>query len=262
MVVSGHLSSGDVGALLRLVGEAREHLRVGQSATEHVLRGLMRLTRSEVAAEIEATGLGSPVRPPRVLSVFDCGWATSADRARLYDHYLSSPVLDDPFVGAHLREPHRLLTLTGSEVLSPAEQERSFLSNELHRPASLGDSLVSFRSAEHPEAVHMLVLKRASSDSPFSGHDRDLVHLLVSECAWVFEPPRGSVVPSAGLSPREQQTLALLMTPASEKQIAAKLGISRHTAHGYIKLLYRKLAVTSRAELMARGIEPGRQSAS
>ncbi len=56
------------------------------------------------------------------------------------------------------------------------------------------------------------------------------------------------------LSPRERETLALLMTGAPEKQIAARLGISPHTAHDYVKALYKKLGVTSRAELMARAL--------
>ncbi len=56
--------------------------------------------------------------------------------------------------------------------------------------------------------------------------------------------------PSA-LSPRLQQTLDALMTGASEKQIASQLGISPHTTHQYVKMLFRRFRVTSRPELMA-----------
>jgi DNA-binding NarL/FixJ family response regulator len=53
------------------------------------------------------------------------------------------------------------------------------------------------------------------------------------------------------LSPRLRDTLDALMTGASEKQIASVLGISHHTAHEYVKALYRRFGVTSRPELMA-----------
>ena len=36
--------------------------------------------------------------------------------------------------------------------------------------------------------------------------------------------------------------------------VAAALGVSPHTVHGYVKALYRKMGVTSRAELMARAV--------
>ena len=46
------------------------------------------------------------------------------------------------------------------------------------------------------------------------------------------------------------------MTGASEKQIASQLGLSPHTTHHYVKTLYRRFGVSSRAEFMATvGVE-------
>jgi DNA-binding CsgD family transcriptional regulator len=73
-------------------------------------------------------------------------------------------------------------------------------------------------------------------------------------------PPRLQIVPTAGhwsgvrLSPRERETLELLLTGAPQKQIAARMGVSLHTAHDYVKTLYKKLGVNSRLELMAMAI--------
>lgn len=53
---------------------------------------------------------------------------------------------------------------------------------------------------------------------------------------------------------RERQTLELLLTGASEKEIAAQLGLSVHTVHQYVKAIYRRFDVTSRAQLMARSL--------
>lgn len=54
------------------------------------------------------------------------------------------------------------------------------------------------------------------------------------------------------LSPRQEQVLEQLLAGRSEKEAAAGLGISRHTVHVYVKSLYARFGVHSRAELMSR----------
>jgi DNA-binding NarL/FixJ family response regulator len=57
------------------------------------------------------------------------------------------------------------------------------------------------------------------------------------------------------LRPRLRQVMDELLLGASEKQVAQRLQISPHTAHGYVKELYRRFGVCSRAELMARFVD-------
>jgi len=57
--------------------------------------------------------------------------------------------------------------------------------------------------------------------------------------------------PAADLPPRLVETLALLLQGHSEKQVARALGLSVHTVHVYVKSLYRRYDVSSRAELLA-----------
>lgn len=54
------------------------------------------------------------------------------------------------------------------------------------------------------------------------------------------------------LTVRQDQILKLLLFGLSEKAIAKRLSLSRHTVHEHVKELHRKLVVNSRAELMAR----------
>jgi DNA-binding CsgD family transcriptional regulator len=49
-----------------------------------------------------------------------------------------------------------------------------------------------------------------------------------------------------------EQTLRSLLGGDSEKQCAAKLGVSHHTVHVYVKALYKKYGVSSRGELLAK----------
>jgi DNA-binding CsgD family transcriptional regulator len=52
-----------------------------------------------------------------------------------------------------------------------------------------------------------------------------------------------------------KQTLQRLLIGDSEKQIAAHLGVSRHTVHVYVKALYKGFGVSSRGELLALFIQ-------
>lgn len=58
------------------------------------------------------------------------------------------------------------------------------------------------------------------------------------------------------LAPRVRQTLEHLLAGDSEKQIAARMGVSPHTVHCYIKTLYRSYEVSSRGELLSRFVTP------
>ena len=52
------------------------------------------------------------------------------------------------------------------------------------------------------------------------------------------------------LTPQEFKTLNLLLEGHSEKETAAKLGISIHTVHCYVKRIYRRFDVNTRSELL------------
>jgi len=54
------------------------------------------------------------------------------------------------------------------------------------------------------------------------------------------------------LTPRERAIFAQLLSARSENQIAAQLKVTERSTHQYVVAVYRKLGVTSRAELMAR----------
>lgn len=55
----------------------------------------------------------------------------------------------------------------------------------------------------------------------------------------------------AGLSPRQRETLELLLEGLSEKQVARELGVKLSTAHSYVVQLHKHFDVQSRGELMS-----------
>jgi DNA-binding NarL/FixJ family response regulator len=50
---------------------------------------------------------------------------------------------------------------------------------------------------------------------------------------------------------RLRQTLGCLVEGDTERQVAARLGVSHATAHQYVTALYRRFGVNSRAQLLA-----------
>jgi len=60
----------------------------------------------------------------------------------------------------------------------------------------------------------------------------------------------GLLVASAPLTAAERRVLHVLLTDATEKDVAARLGLTHATVHQYVVSIYRKFGVRSRAALM------------
>ena len=71
------------------------------------------------------------------------------------------------------------------------------------------------------------------------------------------QPTRSDAIGGPVLSNREREILALLADGLANKQIAARLGISKNTVKTHIELLFDKLAVSTRAEAVATGVRRG-----
>src|SRR5262249_21126846 len=71
-----------------------------------------------------------------------------------------------------------------------------------------------------------------------------------------LRPPQGSAQ-AEPLTPREREVLALLAEGLANKAIAARLGISEHTAKFHVNAILGKLGVDSRAEAIVRALRMG-----
>jgi DNA-binding CsgD family transcriptional regulator len=103
-------------------------------------------------------------------------------------------------------------------------------------------------------------LVRASATAAGSGNGSDvarkrrLVAMFCSLLAEQVQPGKPVSIAGPPLSRRQRQTLELLLAGNAEKQIAARLSISRHTVHVYVKSLYKRFGVNSRPELLAKWV--------
>ena len=140
----------------------------------------------------------------------------------------------------------------------------------MSRPPSIpAASAVRLRSIH--EAVHLMDARAGVAADPVARRRRllaDLCRILgdrltaqqndarAADTATAWERPAGAGNQGTpvSLSPRMRQTLERLLAGDSEKEIAARLRLSPHTVHVYVKTLYRRFDVCSRGELFARFI--------
>jgi len=69
--------------------------------------------------------------------------------------------------------------------------------------------------------------------------------------------PSDNLRDDAGLTPREVEVLTLISAGMTTSEAARKLGLTPHTVTSYIKILYQKLNVQSRAEATLAAVERG-----
>jgi DNA-binding CsgD family transcriptional regulator len=117
------------------------------------------------------------------------------------------------------------------------------------------------RKPKKPDLGHVARLVRAArvKDDAESTRDfrrrlvADFCKLLVDQLPTEAKTDRAAL-DAETLPPRHRQTLERLLAGDSEKQIAARLGISPHTVHQYVKALHKRFGVSSRGELLAKWV--------
>jgi DNA-binding NarL/FixJ family response regulator len=118
-----------------------------------------------------------------------------------------------------------------------------------------GDAQLVLADADAPMSTIDDALRRAATAIAIPTPD------LVPEPVAELEPMSGfraaTEVPLALLTARETEILNALGDGMSNKEVARALGISAHTVKFHLETIFRKLAVTSRAEAVAKGLRQG-----
>ena len=253
---SGTLRLRDVRAVFRLVGEARELGDDSQPWKEHVAVQLPRLIGGRVGISVE--GIVPPSGAFTHIGSVDRGM--EENERQLYDRYQSSSThLGDPAIPPFIRaiKSKAFFSYVRRQRVEDAAWYGSPHVNEIRRVARLDDMICSTARIAFPASgfhVHVLALHRNWGEQPFEPRHLRLVELFHDELRrfWRRDPAASEQSVFGGLAPRLRQTLAALLTGASEKEVARNLGLSRNTVHHYVTDLYRHFQVSSRGELFAR----------
>ena len=122
-----------------------------------------------------------------------------------------------------------------------------------HADGSIAESLVEVPGMKMQACVALL--RRRPGRRAFGARERLVLDLVQCEMLWLYRPDLPALSPDGvPLSPRQRQTLQLLLAGNSEKEIAAQMGLSHNTVHHYVKALHRHFGVSSRSELLARWV--------
>lgn len=108
---------------------------------------------------------------------------------------------------------------------------------------------VSIRVAD-PELAARLTDLLKQTESFRIAQDGETADLILSEAGGADSDPEG-------LTPREQQVLALLAEGLSNKEIASRLGIAPDTAKFHVGRLIDKLDATGRTDAVAHAARRG-----
>jgi len=229
---NGKLDVLHVSQLFRLLEEAREIVVAYPEREQHLMLGVARIVGAGLA--------GSVLQ----------GESTHADFKR-------STAAFAPLVHAIMRltpaQPGVAITVTWNELSADRRRDRI----DAAQPAGPGTCEAIFSSVRlwTPSGVHGLALYRGPDGPAFSDDECNLVRVFHGACATLLRLPARSeddALDGEGLSPRQRQTLGLVLRGLSDKEIADDLGISRYTVNQYTKAIYRHYAVSSRSQLLAR----------
>lgn len=247
-----HLTGADVASLTRLISQASDPLWRADLAARRrrLLEGICRLVDADVylwSCAVIDPSLADDVMSSQTL---DGGWKNDAQRVDAF-RLLVNPqfvaMVNEPLVAAALKMEY--VTLDRREIVS-AEQWEAV--GEPWRRNGFNESLLNLFPLG-PNNFSGTGFHRAAGKPPYTPRERAIVHHALQHVEWFHR--QAAQDPSAGkvlqLSPRERQTLDLLLGGDTKRQIAEKLSLSEHTVGDYTKSIYKRFQVSSRGELQA-----------
>jgi DNA-binding CsgD family transcriptional regulator len=188
-----------------------------------------------------------------VTTFVDGGFSSDQERAdffRIIIHPELAPIATKPLAEA-LRS-QRTITCRRQELVSDHTWDLSPVS-VIWNQLGFDDFIISAFPVG-TNGYSALGFHRRINRPRFEETDSLIVSAMSHSLTWLHfavSPPQASEV-ALQLSPRERQVLMMLLGGDSRKQVANKLGISEHTVTDYLKAIYSKFSVNSRAELLSK----------
>ena len=249
---SQQIQSSDVQTIVRIVGECTELWADPQAWREQLVRRANHLAHAHVGTW-QSLQFGENPIAPQMISCTEVGWLDDRSQKH-FDRWRRD---QGKMIGLD-RAMENVARLGSWPFARPdlVEDRRWYGSECYNDYMSLADCdhfIASIRIGRRPGSIDMLAVMRPVGERSFTRREIRLVGWLHDSIAelvgtrLVVESQKGT----HGLSPRCRETLELLLRGDSEKQIASRLCLSRHTVHEYVTAVYRHFEVSSRAELMA-----------
>ncbi len=151
-----------------------------------------------------------------------------------------------------LMEQGTHLTRTRSQM-DPENRLDQSAAGPLWKKANIGPLIMSLRPMED-RGVNAIRLYRPLDHPHFTEREAKIAHIVLSEIPWLhFQSfPDVRMMKIVNLYPRHRTVLHCLCEGWSRKKIAAHLGLSINTVHGYSKFIFKHFGVHSQSELITR----------
>ena len=251
MSKADNLRVQDVRDAYRIIGECRDVGRHPGPWHRRMLEGLSLLFGVVQAGAGEAWW-DRPLHSGEPIAVY-CVSAKPAltDAFRAYRR--TGGGADDPIFQAIGKRPQKLITRTRRQLVSDAVWYRSVSFTRYRKMGGIDHALTSVLQLTDDGATSVIALNRTTGERDFSAREQRLLNFFHAEIGRLIRGPLVSATEPGvkRLSPRLLETLECLLEGDSEKQVAARLGLSTTTVHQYVTALYRHFAVGSRAQLLA-----------
>jgi len=258
MSKSNQLRLDDVRAALRLVGECRDLRHDPTLWRNRACEGLIWLLGARIVSGLEARWRrpSGPIAPFHVLQ----SGLTPHEHDRYFTPFFAraTPDDDDVLFSPLKATTERHIVQVRKATISDDDWYRCRTYDEYFRCVGTDACVVSLWELPG-DRVDMFGLHRDRADRDFTSREINLLRLFHSELGALIGPllvAADDRFSPTRLPPRVRETLVCLLEGDSEKQVAARLGISGPTVHQYVTILYRHYGVATRAELLARVLRP------
>jgi DNA-binding CsgD family transcriptional regulator len=236
--------------LFVLQGEASELRALTVECRQHVVKRAAELLDAAAGCLI-VTGDGSPGGMGRVVDAVTYNFDGVTRPA-------FQPLLDwgstyHPAVNAMMRahENETAVEVSRELISRRAWYESPYYCDHV-RQIGFDESIISTHATGRPSVVQGFGFFRERGQQGFTDDDKVMLQLIELGLGSYVHRPVGSPDDGVRMSPRERDVFRLLLDGLSDKEIAARLTISRHTVNQRIKRLFTIFGVHSRIELLAR----------
>lgn len=240
----------DVSALLRLVHEARERCAPPHERRRHLMEGLLRIVGGDTAGLVDfprAPVAGTPGRSVVLLGFSD---DEAREAASIYGSEQGS--LRNPALPAIARRAQkRPAAARREELVGDREWYSAEYVSEVRGRWRIDHVMYAAQVSERGAVGFSFA--RIHGRPRFEEEDRNVIQLFVEHYADLLRDDEPHLLAlRRTLSPRACETLDRLLGGESSKEIADAMDLSVHTVNQYLKTVFRRFGVHSRAELIAR----------
>lgn len=265
MARSTALRLDDLRAVHTLVGECRELGDAPLRWHRHLYVGLARLADGGIVMGGELAGARAG-RAVQVGSV-DWGWEENGFDRRGWELAMAM-LRGDPRANRLVTFPQYLARTAGADgaclartdLISDRVWDRAWDFRAMIAPSGADHSLYCLRSLPGSgDRSALVIVARALRQPDFSARQKAVVYEAMAQVGPLIGGPlaRFGEPSPAALPPLARRVLRCFLEGDSDKQAAARLGLTRHTVNQYAKRIYMHFGARSRAELLARWVRRG-----